>query len=308
MLFPILVAYRWWQKPRPAASWLVSALLFIVPYGLYILWRYSTYGYPLPNTAYLKLNPSSDTIRLAAEWLLAYFRLRPIFTILLIAGLSILLRQGTRVDPAWRLSTLVILAFVGFVLFSGRDWMPHHRFLVPIIPLFGLCIGKIFTAWSDKRILLALQALTVISILFEIGFSLSLYRPLTVDFGRYADGQIQAGKRIRETTSPDDTIAIVDAGAIAYYSERRTIDILGLNNEHIAHALNKSDTAYVLSQEPVIIQLHAPSSSTGELLEPIEQGTTQEITSHPRFKECYVPDINRPPDPYYPYLFFRRCP
>ncbi len=185
--------------------------------------------------------------------------------------------------------------------------MPNHRFLVPVAPLLGLYVGKAIAAIKNHRAAWVLKTLALASILFELGMSLFLYRPLLVEFGQYTDGLIQAGRWIRQTTAPGASIAVVDAGAIAYYSERRTIDILGLNDEYIAHTPAKSDPAYVLSQTPGIIQLHIAFSPAGELAQPADQGTAYGIIRQAGFKECYTPDRNRPPGPFYPYLFFRRC-
>ena len=44
----------------------------------------------------------------------------------------------------------------------------------------------------------------------------------------------RAGVAIAESTSPDATIAVHAAGQIPYYSNRRTIDLLGLNDAVIA--------------------------------------------------------------------------
>jgi hypothetical protein len=46
----------------------------------------------------------------------------------------------------------------------------------------------------------------------------------------------RAGFAIAAHTSPDATIAVHAAGQIPYYSERRTIDLLGLNDPVIAHS------------------------------------------------------------------------
>ncbi|HEY8048086.1 MAG TPA: hypothetical protein VIE63_02860, partial [Ramlibacter sp.] len=55
-------------------------------------------------------------------------------------------------------------------------------------------------------------------------------------------------------------IAVLDAGAIPYYSGLRAIDMVGLNDAHIAHLpggfMAKWDNEYVLAQEPLVVQFH----------------------------------------------------
>jgi hypothetical protein len=78
----------------------------------------------------------------------------------------------------------------------------------------------------------------------------------------YGEWQM-AGEWLRENVPPDTLIAVTPAGYIAYFSELQTIDMLGLNDAHIAHASleigggraghEKFDVDYVLRREPDII-------------------------------------------------------
>jgi len=94
---------------------------------------------------------------------------------------------------------------------------------------------------------------------------------------------------------------------LAYYSNRKTIDILGLNDVHIAHSALKSDIDYVMNFKPSTIQLHIGFSETGELYLPIDTDHNMLILEHDMFLTCYLSDPDRPSDPFYPYLFFRVC-
>jgi len=78
-------------------------------------------------------------------------------------------------------------------------------------------------------------------------------------------------------------IAVVDAGALAYYSERRTIDIIGLNDVHIAHSPAKSDAAYVLAQRPKVIQLHIEFSRSTGVVPPTRPDNNWDIFSQAIF-------------------------
>jgi len=63
---------------------------------------------------------------------------------------------------------------------------------------------------------------------------------------------------VNERTSPQAVIAMDDAGLAPFLAERRTIDMLGLNDRHIAHlrgAFGKFDVRYVLGQRPDLIVL-----------------------------------------------------
>jgi hypothetical protein len=201
----------------------------------------------------------------------------------------------------------IIVGFIGFVVISGRDWMPHHRFIAPILPLLALFIMVALNAFKRKILRLSVIIIAVIGIGFEITMAYTLYRPLNTEFGLYTEGLIQAGERVKQFTSESANIAVVDAGALAYYGERKTIDILGINNEHIAHSPGKIDIEYVLNQRPQLIQLHVGFTDEGKIITPQVGSHNQMFLDHPNFLECYSPDLTRPSDPYYPFVFRRVC-
>src|SRR5207244_4019160 len=73
-----------------------------------------------------------------------------------------------------------------------------------------------------------------------------------------------AGLWLRDNTPPQTWTVAKGAGAIAYYSRRRVIDIFGLNDLHIAHLAvpnmgegkaghEKQDPQYVLDRHPEYI-------------------------------------------------------
>lgn len=307
LVFCVWTLHRYLQNTSGLRGLALEASLFAVPYMGFIAWRWNTYGYPLPNTAYLKLGPTLQSSLEAGEWLLGFFALRPLFALALLVGLMfVLLKRATRKE--WRLSAGIVLGFFVFVIIAGRDWMPHHRFLAPIVPLLGLPIAYTIDATEQRGIKLAMIGLAAGAIVVELALGFTLYRPLTRDFARYTDGLIEAGRWIEKNTTEGATIAVVDAGALAYYGERKTIDILGLNNTHVAHSDQSTSIDYVMSHDPAVIQLHVGFSETGQLHAPTDGKHNQLIVDHPGFRRCYSPDLGRPDDPYYPYLFLRNCP
>ena len=142
MLFPILIAHRLLYRRQPVHQLVRQGAWFVIPFAAFLLWRYATYGYWLPNTAFLKLNTTFETLSAAVNWLWGYVQLRPLMAVVLVIGLVGIVHDRKWADRSWSLVLSVIGAFVVFVLYAGPDWMPHHRFIVPIIPLFGLLVGR----------------------------------------------------------------------------------------------------------------------------------------------------------------------
>ena len=108
---------------------------------------------------------------------------------------------------------------------------------------------------------------------------------------RRAVGQHRAiGEWLHETLPPDYTVAQIATGIVPYYSQLPTIDMLGVNDRHIAHrdiplgygvaGHEKEDGGYVISRKPEIIWLELA-------LEPTPRTTPQDYEP-PRYTE-WVP-------------------
>jgi arabinofuranosyltransferase len=307
MFFPILVAYRLYCRRKVGRDLIFSVLLFALPFGLFLLWRYHTYGYPLPNTAYVKMRPSLWTVSLALEWLISFVVLRPIYALVLLVSAVILLVEEKLLDHQWILVFMIIGAFIAFVLYAGRDWMPFHRFLAPLVPIFALMMAKAIHRFRSGIAGIVIIGLIVGSGLFELFMSATVYQGQITDFGRYTDGLLEAGRMIRQETQQGSMIAVEDAGALAYSSERTAVDILGLNNEYIAHHPGLDVAEYVLSLNPEIVQLHLNRLPSGELVGSRDSRVSGAILNDPAFSSCYRLLTDPLDHPYMPYLFYREC-
>jgi len=306
IVFITWLIYRSFILKTSTRDLLIEIGLFIIPFIATLVIRFYTYGYLLPNTAYVKIQPSLSLSLKAINWLMSFLMLRPVFSLLLFIGiLSLIINKPFNDKPT--LAFGICLSFIAFVIFSGPDWMPHHRFIAPIIPLLSIPITSSLIAPKKYIFRTSLLFLAIISISFEIFMIFSFYKPLSDEFGQFTYGLIQGGKWIEENTNEDDIIAVVDAGALAYFSGRTTIDIIGLNDEHIAHSPSTSNTDYVFSYNPSLIQLHVGFNDSGEISPPTDTGHNLMFIENAYFDSCYIPDLNRPPDPFYPFLFFRKC-
>jgi hypothetical protein len=200
----------------------------------------------------------------------------------------------------------VIGAFIAFVLYAGPDWMPHHRFLVPVIPLFGLLAGRALDLFQRTVLRRTVQIIALGSVVLELVLAITTAMPVSPRFGNYTDGLIRGGLWIKQNTPPQAVIAVVDAGALAYYSERRTIDIIGLNEAHIAHSPGKRDAAYVLAQHPAVVQLHIEFSPSTGVVPPKQHDHNWDIFYNPAFHGHYEPYWTGTTDPFFPFLFIRQ--
>jgi hypothetical protein len=165
---------------------------------------------------------------------------------------------------------MLVVVYSAYIAAVGGDWLPEARFVVPIIPLLALLaqagLGWI-AAWGRWGALLA-GALLAWALFDHTRYALttSAYdsRNRIWSENTVVARRREVGRWLNEQTPPDTLIAVEAAGALPYYSRRPTIDILGLNDRHIAGldvatmgqgkpGHEKTDIPYVLSRRPQII-------------------------------------------------------
>jgi hypothetical protein len=256
---------------RPARSLAVWCIIFVLPYVAYIGWRWSYYGYPLPNTYYQKATggPALDWQRYREG--LGYVRGFWMQTgAVLIFPLPLL--ALTRRDRRTALLPLIIfgLLWTAYVVYVGGDFMSFHRFMLPVVPI-ALLLATDAIVHLLGRVVREQPVVWQRAAAVALGLSVAawvLVVPLREEellnfrrTGRSAAVQIAAWL---EEQDPDAYVAVGAAGYVPFHTHLRTLDTLGLTDEHIAHgpqlsdALNvqghrKGDGAYVLSREPDMI-------------------------------------------------------
>jgi 4-amino-4-deoxy-L-arabinose transferase-like glycosyltransferase len=279
------------------ASWksFISVLAgFALLYLPYYVWRYSYYGYPLPNTFYAKVGASSVQVERGLLYLLDFARSYPQVLIPALAGAALGWKELTV-----RLSTLVSAVFLIYIIAVGGDCMPGFRFLAPIAPLFCLLAAKgilgiagLIRTRTAGALLAAAIALTVAGLNLFAPFAQRVVYPLiradqVVYYGRIV------GERLRAMARSDAVLATNTGGSVPYYSGLKTIDMLGLNDTHIAHVKapmgqgrpghEKADGAYVLSRNPDYVQFCTAWGSE----QPHFRGDS-ELYRLPEFRRRYV--------------------
>ncbi len=243
---------------RRPLGWLARFLgTFLAPFGLYFALRAHYYGQLLPNTFYAK--GGGDATLLARGWeeLVHFAALGTGW--FWLAAIPALFARRTR-GPALVLAVVVLLR-VAFQCWSGGAWMGRMRFLIPALP-FLLVLGSaglavMLRSERARWIGAALAAVVALAPGWadypreerrEDGYGVAL---------RAAHGAL--GARIAARTSRDAVVAMDDAGLAPLLADRRVVDMLGLNDAHIAHLhgrfAEKFDVGYVLARRPDLIVL-----------------------------------------------------
>ncbi len=291
-----IAEFRRGESPmsRRVLLWMLTFAVLYVPF---YVWRFNYYGYPLPNVFYAKVGSGLDQylrgLRYLREYLFSYGG------ILLALPLPFLVDRLKR-DQWLQVLLPQVLLYGFYVVYVGGDGLAFQRFWVPILPFACLLTQEaIREAWRRAALLrvplAANCAAAGIVLLACNGALLSAKRSmgpvLFPDSHRWQDTQSGltfpgrgsdhpylsfdnyfierqriAARWLDANAEPQSVAASTPAGAIAYYSHLRIIDMLGLNDVHIAHyghagrgwkraGHEKGDGRYVLSRSPDFVLL-----------------------------------------------------
>jgi arabinofuranosyltransferase len=232
---------------------------------IYFVMNLMLSGSLLPNTYEAKLTYYTPEYRSRAEFLKfevweyftdsSYVLLIVPFVIafIKIAGDSFKLRYN---------SFLLPVIFIFALIFIYWYKLPYaHRFgryLMPVIPFYILTFiygSRIFFSYvydffRDKNIA---NGLNIVLITAAVIYSASSYfktKELYAEQTRHISiRQVAAAKWLKENTPEGSIVATHDVGAIAYYSDRKIVDVAGLiNPEFIKKLLDKDFSKFMIEQ------------------------------------------------------------
>lgn len=242
-------------------------LAFAIALGIYSLIKWRWFGYPFPNTVYIKQGGRAPGLDYVINYLIA---LSPVWLFLAFAagraGISKLLRDKTFILLLF--PTIVFcLAYIKFSPTIGQG----YRFLIPTLPLIILACLRAYTLsethvspvklgrWNMPRFLteaFIVYSLVMFSIVTLFGFQMyRQYRGLRNYFGGIEETLVPAGHYLNNASvlSPPPLLATGDIGAIPYFSKLPTMDIIGLADETVAH--DGLTHEYILRRNPDLLIL-----------------------------------------------------
>ena len=244
-----LVRHRRLQPRQHEVLWVVLFLMIFVPY---FVWRLIYYGWPFPNTFYVKSSAGGT-----ATWQMGLYYLRRFAEDYGLALLVPIVALGwpSRIDRRRRnlfaLTTLVWVVFALYVINVGGDFMGMYRFILPVVPLGAVvmqeALRNLFERLSPT---VSWPILGAAGVALAGGFAISsakVSRTAATVVGaehgidtpaylkKYALDRIPVGIWFRKHTSGDDLMTVGGAGVIPYYAGARAFDVFGLVDENIAH-------------------------------------------------------------------------
>jgi hypothetical protein len=254
--------------------------------ALHLVWRLAYYGYPFPNTFYAKVGSDfSAQIFRGLIYNRDFFKAYGI--IFIPVPILYLIRRSTLKFPI----TYLLLLSGGYIIYVvgiGGDSLQSFRFIIPVLPFLYLIAQDSWTqiltyppGFNPRRwplLLTRFLSIIIIGICFVTTLSNSKRGVYMLEYASIGGtwvstahiqdinlGWKQAGLWLKSNTPTEYKIAVQPAGYIPFYSERFTLDMLGLSDTHIAHLPIKTgggkaghekwDGDYILSRQPEIIIL-----------------------------------------------------
>jgi arabinofuranosyltransferase len=254
-LFVVLVTIITIRSKGEIIYYLAPLILVL---GISFLVRFNLYHKLLPNTFYVKVGGGLPMYWRGIKYVLDFFwnySCVLLFLILTIYGL-------VKKSKASFLSLVFIFFIISETVYVGGDGLPMYRFLLPVIPYFGVLLGLFI---NDKPALgLVIGAILILKTLMPplSGNQYILYlEQKNYEVPRWT----RVGKWLASHAGKNETAAMVPIGAVGYYSDLYIHDMMGLVDAHIANKKTvlgkgwagheKHDGPYILSKKPTYLLL-----------------------------------------------------
>jgi hypothetical protein len=250
------------KRPPIGRTELVAAAWLIGLWAPWFAWRWWYYGWPFPNTYYVKASGPWSNPALAGQmhdagWYYVWAWLRQTRLLyalpIVIAGLVAVKRATPRFALVVACG-LLLAAYVPYTVSVGGDFMGLHRFILPLFVVAAIAV-TLGLEWIVARVVpepqraLAATAAPALVILSFVASQLLLTREslrwgnFTADHGIdtpaflivYTEDRAAIGRAMAGCFRDDDFSIVGGAGAQPYYAEMRGIDVFGLVSDRIAH-------------------------------------------------------------------------
>ncbi|MCE5249889.1 hypothetical protein LLG96_06675 [bacterium] len=260
-------------KDRRKRNLLWGVIVLFIFLGGQTLFRVLYYGDPLPNTYYLKMTGYPLFLRIARGVTVWWAFIWNMNLLLVLVPVAALVLSGDR--RTWLPGLLIALQMLYSMYVGGdawEDWKGSNRYISIIMPQFFILfmwglflikerLGTLVTGHLSSRekkggkspelsknregayrgilsfLFFAIVILAFVRFNSNSG-SLTLKGMAFIVPPPHVENNktmVERALVIKQITTPDARIAVTWAGAIPYFSERYTVDILGKTDRTVAH-------------------------------------------------------------------------
>jgi hypothetical protein len=216
-----------------------GALAVVLPIALLAASRLWLYGRWLPNTFAAK--PSTLLSHPAGAWAYLVDACASVGLVLaaalIAAALLALHSRSTRRTTSALLLPLLLLAL--FSLYSGGDWMPHGRFMLPALPALAVAAALGVGQLAERAPVAAIVtgALALYQGYGTIAFYAALDGNRDYDHALRSDNNVAMAQWMARHLPSGRTVLSDEIGAIGLYSGLVVMDLWGLTDPEVAAML-----------------------------------------------------------------------
>jgi hypothetical protein len=249
-------------RRRPIGKPELVALAFLLGiWGPWFAWRWWYYGWPFPNTYYVKASgdwtaPEAAHVmwKNGGYYLWTWLLQTKLLYVLPIALLGLVTAPPRTPRFALAMSCAVLAAaYLPYAASVGGDFMGLHRFIMPMFVIASISV-VLGLEWLIGRVSKPRRSATAIGLAIPlvVGFAATqvmlTYRSL--EWGNFAndrgidtpaflivytEDRAAIGRALAGCFRPDDFSIVGGAGAQPYFGHMRGIDVFGLVSDRIAH-------------------------------------------------------------------------
>src|SRR4051794_4271668 len=235
---------------------------FVLPGLAWAIWHNAYYGYPLPNTSYVKRSTgfvSDESVHLVKGFVTHVSA--PFLIALAVLAVRALRRPGARRDPTvWAVGSALVGA--GAFLAVGLKFEPIQgdiwRFQMPILGVLLLCLVLLAArddavAWLGERGRPAVRVAAVLAGVLVLAYALTTVGEVRKQIrGRWVYDRQEAGYALAPFRRDGLSMLVSESGVLPLRAGWRAYDALGLNDHHIATA--DDDRPYIAQLNPDLLQ------------------------------------------------------
>lgn len=231
-----------------------------------LIFRLYYYGEWLPNTAHIKANPSTNSFLVGGLYVVTGLLFMLPISFYVVKAIKIALKSDHRDLAAIAISAIGFTLCYLFII--GGDIFPAYRHFTIVVVIFIFILPALSLASADFHQSFNTAKITLLMLIYII---LQWFNPATA-FSR-GDKWVLEGKPIAAMfkagwQQKKPLIAVDAAGSLPFYTHYPAIDMLGLNDYHIARQTpfknsgyighQFGDSEYVFARQPDLINFCQP--------------------------------------------------
>lgn len=234
----------------------VAAVWFLALWVPWFAWRWWYYGWPFPNTYYVKASGPWAGPELAGQmrsnglyYVWTWLRQTHLLYALPVAVLGLVAARGRTPRRMITIACALFAAvYLAYTISVGGDFMGLHRFILPMFVVAAIAVVLGLERLTGGTPWIAAAAAAVVIGGFALS-QLALTRAslrwgnFTNDRGidtpafliAYTEDRAVIGRAMERCFHEDDFSIVGGAGAQPYFGRMRGVDVFGLVSEEIAH-------------------------------------------------------------------------